>query len=102
MKKMNLIFILWTSFLLFSIDTPISYAEEIHSKVTGTLIQTDEENAKLSNTTSTDKDPGGKAFSELPQAGEEITWEILLLGIILVGSSLAVIRLKRKRTSHEN
>ncbi|HAP3526599.1 TPA: LPXTG cell wall anchor domain-containing protein [Enterococcus faecalis] len=125
MKKSSVITFLMMVILLFSGNISTSYAEYVHSKVTGTLVQTDE----TTDTTDTDE-PGanalkppskndlddnnqsesevkkdnyskGNLFSKLPQTGETIKWGISIVGILLVVSML-VILMKRRRHNNEN
>lgn len=114
MKKFSLITVLVTCILLFFSNIPTSYAEEVHSKVTGTLIQSDEviDTTKPDESDSNEiKQPKanckkkdhskGNLFSKLPQAGDTINWKMPLVGILLVVISLIVILVKRRRNSNE-
>lgn len=96
MKKFSVITFLMMVILLFSGNISTSYAEEVHSKVTGTLVQTDE------TTDTTDADEPGANALKLPQTGETIKWGISIVGILLVVVSLLVILMKRRRNNNEN
>lgn len=126
MKKISAITFLMMCTLLFSGNISTSYAEEVHSKVTGTLVKPDE----TTDTTNTDE-PGantlkppskndlednnqsesevkkdnyskGNLFSKLPQTGETIKWGISIVGILLVVVSMVAILMKRRRNNNEN
>lgn len=96
MKKISAITSLMMCTLLFFGNISTAYAEEVHSKVTGTLVQPDEP----INTMDADE-PGANAL-KLPQTGETIKWGISIVGILLVVVSLVVILMKRRRNNNEN
>lgn len=126
MKKFSVITFVMMCTLLFSSNISTSYAEEVHSKVTGTLIQSDEAidiskpdesdsneikqppkndsvNKKQLKEDSEKKNHSkGKVFSKLPQAGEESNLNTYRMGFLLVLISWIVILVKRRRNSNEN
>ncbi|HEM7699987.1 TPA: LPXTG cell wall anchor domain-containing protein [Enterococcus faecalis] len=123
MKKFSVITFLMIGPLLFFGNISISYAEEVHSKVTGTLIQPDEttdtdepgantlkppskndleDNNRSESEVKKDNYSKGNLFSKLPQTGETIKWGISIVGILLVVVSVVTILMKRRRNNNEN
>ncbi|AUJ86524.1 LPXTG cell wall anchor domain-containing protein [Enterococcus sp. CR-Ec1] len=123
MKKMSAITFLMMCTLLFFGNISTAYAEEVHSKVTGTLVQPDEttdtdelgantlkppskndleDNNQSESEVKKDNYSKGYLFSKLPQTGETIKWGISIVGILLVVVSLLVILMKRRRNNNEN
>lgn len=109
MRKLSLIAVLSTLFILFYGNAPAFYAEETHSKVNGTLIQSDE----VEGTTESElidkqrpikkpNDSKGNVFLNLPQTGESISWKISNVGSTLIAISLMAIVVKRRGYSNEN
>ncbi|MFQ6324141.1 LPXTG cell wall anchor domain-containing protein [Lactococcus garvieae] len=112
MKKFSVITFLMMCTLLFFGNISTSYAEKVHSKVTGTLVQPDEiidttdidelgSNNQSESKVKKDNYSKGKLFSKLPQTGETIKWRISILGILLV-VAFVVILMKRRRNNNEN
>ncbi|EPM6849806.1 LPXTG cell wall anchor domain-containing protein [Enterococcus faecalis] len=123
MKKLGMITFLMMCTLLFSGNVSTSYAEEVHSKVTGTLIQPDEttdtdepgantlkqpskndleDNNRSESEVKKDNYSKGNLFSKLPQTGETIKWGISIVGILLVVVSVVTILMKIRRNNNEN
>lgn len=126
MKKLSVITFLMMGTLLFFGHISTSYADEVHSKVTATLVESDgTTNAKNTNEPGSNgekpylkkdfrdsKNPKSNPkkdnysknnlFSKLPQTGENINGVLVLLGLVLVIISLVIILIKRRRDNNED